>query len=432
MPRLTSKCPWRQIAIRVQGATKWIVLIYSLQANTSSLCENRVLGISVTNKERGMGNQNSKLTSQDKAILEMKLQRDKLRQYQKKIVLILDRETAIARQCLKKGDKQRSLLALRQKKYQQSMLEKTDEQLMILEQLVRMRGHGSTFSDCRRLPVLSLHWLKKMYYMGWRKATRSWDLSKKKCHLRRSRRSWTKRRMLLHIKRLIGSFYMRSCANFHIGNGPNAFTSDYKLWRGRDLGRVWETTKRECKWQASILRGQTYSLQLPQMPEVPKTLILPQAPNHAVEQDEQVEEIRNPQYAWYNKQYFETPSDVPSWIWGAPDGCGRRWTYQAATDWSVTVILSSRKMLRNFSNRVKFTAFNNPDLNNEMETPRYILLVLTLNVCLPVNIFFWFTALIVSIGYTIVQALQPHIAPARAWCHDLSPPDHWLSWSLVE
>jgi len=45
------------------------------------------------------------------------------------------RETEIARQLLARGDKQRALLALRRKKFQESLLAKTDAQLAQLEQL---------------------------------------------------------------------------------------------------------------------------------------------------------------------------------------------------------------------------------------------------------------------------------------------------------
>ena len=65
----------------------------------------------------------------------MKLQRDKLHQYQKRITTITTRETEIARQCLRKGDKRKALLALRQKKYQESLLAKTDQQLAQLQVL---------------------------------------------------------------------------------------------------------------------------------------------------------------------------------------------------------------------------------------------------------------------------------------------------------
>ncbi|KAF8912975.1 Snf7 family [Gymnopilus junonius] len=77
-----------------------------------------------------------KITAQDRAILDLKLQRDKLKQYQKKIQSVLDREHSIAKAQLAHGQKDRALLALRRRKYQQSLLTKTDEQLMNLEQLV--------------------------------------------------------------------------------------------------------------------------------------------------------------------------------------------------------------------------------------------------------------------------------------------------------
>ncbi|KAK1514078.1 Snf7 family protein [Colletotrichum costaricense] len=103
-----------------------------------------------------MGGNTSKVTAQDKyvpellilpkyraracdadaaAILDMKLQRDKLHQYQRRITVLTDKETAIAKQMLAKGDKPRALLALRRKKYQESLLQKTDAQLEQLEKL---------------------------------------------------------------------------------------------------------------------------------------------------------------------------------------------------------------------------------------------------------------------------------------------------------
>ena len=47
-----------------------------------------------------------------------------------------DRETAIARECLRLDDRPRALLALRRKKYQVSLLKKTDAQLDQLEKLI--------------------------------------------------------------------------------------------------------------------------------------------------------------------------------------------------------------------------------------------------------------------------------------------------------
>jgi charged multivesicular body protein 6 len=65
----------------------------------------------------------------------MKNQRDKLRQYQRKITVITSREKDIAKECLARGEKDKALLALRRKKYQESLLAKTDSQLEQLEKL---------------------------------------------------------------------------------------------------------------------------------------------------------------------------------------------------------------------------------------------------------------------------------------------------------
>ncbi|KAI0715302.1 Snf7 family [Earliella scabrosa] len=83
------------------------------------------------------GNQSvPKVTKQDRAILDLKLQRDKVRQYQKKIQVVLDREHEIAKQQLAAGNKDRALIALRKRKYQEGLLVKTDAQLENLEKLV--------------------------------------------------------------------------------------------------------------------------------------------------------------------------------------------------------------------------------------------------------------------------------------------------------
>ncbi|KAL9715931.1 Vacuolar protein sorting-associated protein 20 [Leucoagaricus gongylophorus] len=77
-----------------------------------------------------------KITAQDRAILDLKLQRDKLRQYQKTVLYVLDREHTIARTHLNNGNKDRAMIALRRRKYQEGLLVKTDQQLETLEQLV--------------------------------------------------------------------------------------------------------------------------------------------------------------------------------------------------------------------------------------------------------------------------------------------------------
>ncbi|CAG8670948.1 12137_t:CDS:2, partial [Dentiscutata heterogama] len=84
-----------------------------------------------------MGSKTSKITSQDQAILDLKIQRDKLKQYQKKLQVISDKETEIAKKALHNGNKRGALLALKKKRYQEQLLKKTDTQLLNLEELTQ-------------------------------------------------------------------------------------------------------------------------------------------------------------------------------------------------------------------------------------------------------------------------------------------------------
>merc|ERR1712013_723189 len=78
----------------------------------------------------------SRITDQDKAILNLKKQRDQLKQYQKRILGVLEKDKELARKLLKEGKKDRAKLLLRKKKFQEGLLEKTDGQLDNLERLV--------------------------------------------------------------------------------------------------------------------------------------------------------------------------------------------------------------------------------------------------------------------------------------------------------
>lgn len=78
----------------------------------------------------------SRVTDQDRAVLQLKQQRDKLKQYQKKVLAQLDRDKDVARRLLQEGKKDKAKLMLRKKKFQESLLEKTDGQLDNLEKLV--------------------------------------------------------------------------------------------------------------------------------------------------------------------------------------------------------------------------------------------------------------------------------------------------------
>ncbi|KAI1884366.1 hypothetical protein AGOR_G00225670 [Albula goreensis] len=79
----------------------------------------------------------TRVTEQDRAILQLKQQRDKLKQYQKKITLQLEKERLLAKQLLKDGKKEKALLLLKKKRYQDQLLDKTENQISNLERMVQ-------------------------------------------------------------------------------------------------------------------------------------------------------------------------------------------------------------------------------------------------------------------------------------------------------
>ncbi|XP_075936363.1 charged multivesicular body protein 6-like [Anarhichas minor] len=85
----------------------------------------------------GRKSQPTRVTEQDKAILQLKQQRDKLKQYQKRITLQLEKERLLAKQLLKDGKKEKALLLLKKKRYQDQLLDKTENQISNLERMVQ-------------------------------------------------------------------------------------------------------------------------------------------------------------------------------------------------------------------------------------------------------------------------------------------------------
>lgn len=73
-----------------------------------------------------------------------------------KIQGVLDREHAIAKAHIAAGRKDRALIALRQRKYQQSLMTKTDQQLENLEQLVCIRPFSGRVKEGSRIYVRGL------------------------------------------------------------------------------------------------------------------------------------------------------------------------------------------------------------------------------------------------------------------------------------
>ncbi|XP_071948743.1 charged multivesicular body protein 6-A-like isoform X2 [Antedon mediterranea] len=78
----------------------------------------------------------TRITEQDKAVLQLKQQRDKLKQYQRKIEQNLEKERSVAKQLLKNGKKDKAIVLLKKKRYQEQLLKNTDGQLENLEKMV--------------------------------------------------------------------------------------------------------------------------------------------------------------------------------------------------------------------------------------------------------------------------------------------------------
>ena len=69
------------------------------------------------------------------------------------IQTVLDRETQMARELAAAGDRQRALLCMRRKRYQEDMLRQTEQQLINLEQMVRARVRARAECASRRAGV---------------------------------------------------------------------------------------------------------------------------------------------------------------------------------------------------------------------------------------------------------------------------------------
>ncbi|XP_031843288.1 vacuolar protein sorting 20 [Nomia melanderi] len=78
----------------------------------------------------------SRVTEQDKAVLQLKQTRDKIKQYQRRIEQTLEKDRLLAKKLIQNGRKDRALLLLRKKKFQEQLLSKTDGQLENLERMV--------------------------------------------------------------------------------------------------------------------------------------------------------------------------------------------------------------------------------------------------------------------------------------------------------
>ncbi|KAL7666511.1 Charged multivesicular body protein 6 [[Candida] zeylanoides] len=84
----------------------------------------------------GQTSSTPRITPQDRAVFQLKQQRDKLRQHQTKLAAVVERHTALARRALAQGHPERARFYLRAKQHQQSTIAKTYAQLDTLEQLI--------------------------------------------------------------------------------------------------------------------------------------------------------------------------------------------------------------------------------------------------------------------------------------------------------
>jgi len=77
-----------------------------------------------------------RVTAHDKAVLDLKVQRDKLMAYQKRMNGVVEKEKEAARQLLKAGQKDKALLVLKKKKRQEQLIAQSQAQLDNVSQMI--------------------------------------------------------------------------------------------------------------------------------------------------------------------------------------------------------------------------------------------------------------------------------------------------------
>jgi len=82
------------------------------------------------------GKQKNKITEQDKAILDLKRHRDKIKSHRKRYEQNIKKEKDLARELLKRGEKERALLCLKRKKYQETLISQMDGCLNKVESII--------------------------------------------------------------------------------------------------------------------------------------------------------------------------------------------------------------------------------------------------------------------------------------------------------
>ncbi|KAI6191919.1 hypothetical protein M3Y97_00280000 [Aphelenchoides bicaudatus] len=77
----------------------------------------------------------SRVTDEDKAILQLKMERDKLKMTMKRYEKSMERDKQLAKELLHNGQKDRALLLLKKKKLAETTIERIDKHLLKIEQM---------------------------------------------------------------------------------------------------------------------------------------------------------------------------------------------------------------------------------------------------------------------------------------------------------
>jgi len=91
-------------------------------------------------RKRGEDDQENKhqhkITDKDKAVLDLKRQKIKMKNYKSRINAMLEKEVKMAKQLIKQKKKKKALLVLKKKKYLETLVVRTDKALLNVEKLV--------------------------------------------------------------------------------------------------------------------------------------------------------------------------------------------------------------------------------------------------------------------------------------------------------
>ncbi|KAL4148728.1 hypothetical protein QTP88_002897 [Uroleucon formosanum] len=79
----------------------------------------------------------TRITDHDRAVLQMKQQRDTLKRYQQRVEKLLESERELAKKLLSENKREKAKLLLRKKKYQTEQLERTEASLNTIEKLIQ-------------------------------------------------------------------------------------------------------------------------------------------------------------------------------------------------------------------------------------------------------------------------------------------------------